>query len=405
MAEMPQPGPNAVFTRRHDLDWLRIAAFAILIFYHVGMFFVTWGWHVKSPDANEGPELLMRLVNPWRLALLFFISGVALRFLADKIGSAAMARDRFVRIAPVIVFGMVVLVMPQTWFELRQAGAIGPDFLAFYGDYLRPNVLHGLITPTWNHLWYVVYLLVYSLLLAPFIPGLRALGESGLGRFVGGLWSSRFGPVLLLVLPVLPFIAYRLWLDPVFPTTHALIDDWANHAHRLTILLIGFWAAKSPAFWGGVRRALSLALVYAVFYGLVYAWAVARPGADWEGQEALLWAVRLGRIVYAWAVILTLLGLAQRFLSRDGSARRYLTEAIFPFYILHQTITVAAGYYIAQAGWGVWTQFLVLVSVTLAGCMIGFELIRRVAWLRPVFGLKVGGRQLAYKRNKIPQRQ
>lgn len=396
MAQSSNPasavGPNAVFTRRHDLDWLRIAAFAILIFYHVGMFFVTWGWHVKSPDANEGPELLMRLVNPWRLALLFFISGVALRFLADKIGSGAMARDRFVRITPVIVFGMAVLVMPQTWFELRQDSVIGPDFLAFYADYIRPNVLHGLITPTWNHLWYVVYLLVYSLLLAPLIPGLRALGESGAGRFIGGLWSARFGPVLLLLLPILPFIAYRIWLDPVFPTTHALIDDWAHHAHRLTIFLIGFWAAKSPAFWTGVRRVLPLALGYAVVYGLAFAWAIARPGADWEGQEALLWAVRLGRILYAWAVILTLLGLAQRFLNRDGPARRYLTEAIFPFYILHQTITVAAGYYIAQAGWGVWTQFLVLVSVTVGGCALGFELIRRLAWLRPVFGLKMAGR-------------
>jgi len=172
-------GPNAVFTRRHDLDWLRIIAFGILIFYHVGMFFVTWGWHVKSPDANEGPELLMRLVNPWRLALLFFISGVALRFLADKIGSASMARDRLVRIAPVIVFGMAVLVIPQTWFELRQQGLIEANFASFYADYLRPNVLHGLITPTWNHLWYVVYLLVYSLLLATYS------GDAGAGARPG----------------------------------------------------------------------------------------------------------------------------------------------------------------------------------------------------------------------------
>ena len=383
-------GPNAVFPRRHDLDWLRIIAFGILIFYHVGMFFVTWGWHVKSPGANEGPELLMRLVNPWRLALLFFISGVALRFLADKIGSASMARDRLVRIAPVIVFGMAVLVMPQTWFELRQQGLIEANFASFYADYLRPNVLHGLITPTWNHLWYVVYLLVYSLLLAPLIPAMRALGQGPVGQFVGRVWTGRLGPVLVFILPVLPFFAYRVWLDPHFETTHALIDDWANHAHRLTILIIGFYAAKSPTFWNAVRRVLPLALVYAVFYAGIFAWALARPGDDWAGQEVLLWAVRLGRILYAWAVILSLLGLAQLFLNRDGPARRYLTQAIFPFYILHQTITVSAGYYIAQAGWDVWTQFVVLVAVTIGGCALGFELIRRVKWVRPLFGLKIG---------------
>lgn len=380
--------PNAVFQRHYSLDWLRIAAFGLLIFYHIGMFYVTWGWHVKSPHAGEGPELLMMFLNPWRLALLFLISGVALRFLADKIGSGAMARERVVRLVPVIVFGMLVVVMPQTWFELRQSGAIGPDFAGFYAEYVRPSVLHGLITPTWNHLWYVVYLFVYSLLLAPFIPGLRALADGPLGASIGRLWSGPAGPILLMVLPVLPFIAYRIWLDPVFPTTHALVDDWANHAHRFTILLIGFFAAKSARFWAGVDRVLPLALGYAVAYGVIFVWAIGRPAEDWQGQEALLWAVRLGRILYAWAAILTLMALARRFLTGDGPVRRYLTEAVFPYYILHQTIIVAAGFYLAQAGLGAWSEFALLTAITVGGCALGFEIIKRIAWLRPLFGLK-----------------
>lgn len=385
--------PDA-FTRRYDLDWLRIAAFLVLIAYHVGMFFVSWGWHVKSPDANEGPELAMMLVNPWRLALLFFISGVALRFLSDKLGTGGFARERAVRLLPVIAFGMVVVVMPQTWFELRQDGVIGPDFGSFYADYLRPNVLHGVITPTWNHLWYVVYLLVYSLILAPVLPGLKALGDSRFGRGIGRLWTGRAGPVLLLTLPLLPFVAYQVWLDPIFPTTHALIDDWANHAHRFTILLIGYFAAKSPAFWSGVRRAWPLALGFALVYAPVFAWAVAQPDAFWQGREILLWTVRLGRIAYAWCVIVSLLGLAQALLRQsDGPVRRYLTEAIFPVYILHQTVTVAAGYYIAQAGWDVWTQFWALIAATVIGSFAGFELVRRISWLRPLFGLKPDARR------------
>lgn len=35
-------------TRRYDLDWLRIIAFGLLIFYHIGMFYVSWDFHVKS---------------------------------------------------------------------------------------------------------------------------------------------------------------------------------------------------------------------------------------------------------------------------------------------------------------------------------------------------------------------
>ena len=39
--------------RRHDLDWVRVCAFALLVLYHVGMYYVTWDWHVKSPAASE----------------------------------------------------------------------------------------------------------------------------------------------------------------------------------------------------------------------------------------------------------------------------------------------------------------------------------------------------------------
>jgi len=67
----------AASARRYDLDWLRIFAFGLLILYHVGMYYVSWDWHVKSPFASTTLEPLMMLSSPWRLALLFFVSGCA----------------------------------------------------------------------------------------------------------------------------------------------------------------------------------------------------------------------------------------------------------------------------------------------------------------------------------------
>ena len=90
--------------------------------------------------------------------------------------------------------------------------------------------------------------------------------------------------------------------------------------------------------------------------------------------------------------ILTLVGLARRFLNGDGPVRRYLTEAIFPYYILHQTITVVAGYTLTGFGLGVWAEFVLLVVITFAGCALGYELVRRIAVLRPVMGLKLAAR-------------
>ena len=111
--------PNA---RRYDLDWLRIIAFGLLIFYHVGMFYVTWGWHVKSNYASPSVEPLMRLVSPWRLALLFFISGVAVRFATDKAESLGrFASSRLARLGLPLLFGIYVWVMLQAYYQVSQS--------------------------------------------------------------------------------------------------------------------------------------------------------------------------------------------------------------------------------------------------------------------------------------------
>lgn len=380
--------PNAVFSRRHDLDWLRIIAFGLLIFYHIGMFYVGWDWHVKSPYSNAGPEFAMMLLNPWRLSLLFFISGVAVRYLIDKRGAAVFATDRIWRLLPPILFGMIVVVMPQTYFELLARGAIEPGLLGFWPQYLTSLQIDGIIVPTWNHLWYVVYLLVYCLLIIPFLPLIRGIGNGPVGRRISSLWTGRRGPVALLFLIPVPFMIYGFLLDPQFETTHNLFWDWANHAHRFTMFLIGFQAAKSERFWQAVDHALPLALGYIIVFLPVFYVATEGSPPGWAGRDTVEWALRMARIVYAWAAILALMALARRVLNGDGPIRRYLTEAIFPFYILHQTLIIVAGVHLGRMELGIWTEFGLLTAITIGGCIAGYEIAKRIPLLRPVMGLK-----------------
>src|SRR5471032_1279433 len=39
--------------RLYFLDWIRIFAFILLVFYHTGMYYVTWDFHIKSPRSEE----------------------------------------------------------------------------------------------------------------------------------------------------------------------------------------------------------------------------------------------------------------------------------------------------------------------------------------------------------------
>ena len=375
-------------SRRYDLDWLRIIAFGLLIFYHIGMFYVSWGWHVKSVYASEAAEPLMRILNPWRLSLLFFISGLAIRFAVDKLGSVMLARTRIVQLLVPIIFGMAVIVMPQAYFQLIESGEISMSITEFYPQYLNFGSDFSITTPTWNHLWYIVYLLVYVLLLAPVAPMLSRFMQGAGAGLTDAVFGGKFGWIAVLVIPVLPHLAIRIWLDPHFPTTHDLTSDWANHAHSLTILMTGFLLAKDQAFWRAIERALpwaaGLTLILAI--GLTLVWN------DWESyaeRPVVLWIARVARIAYVWLVIATLLGAGQRWLNKPSRALTYMTEAIFPWYILHQTLIVMAGFWLTRQGLGAWPEFAGVTLATFGGCLLLHELvIRRVGFLRPLFGLK-----------------
>lgn len=369
--------------RRYDLDWLRVIAFACLIFYHVGMGYVTWDWHVKSVHVSTFLEGAMMLMNPWRLALLFFISGVAFRFASDKTGQGKLFKRRLVRLGLPILFGMLVIVAPQSYFQLREAGAIEPGYLNFLGVYLTPGDDFGLTMPTWNHLWYVVYLLVYSLIFAALLPWLQNLA-TGRGKAFLNLIAG--GPIRVATLLVVPFLLYRFTLDIRFETTHDLLWDWANHAHRLTIFAIGYFVAKHDGFWKSVDKALP-----AVFFMVLVIMLILGPiWANWDAVVSVLpaWVVELFRAIriwYAWLCILSFLGLAQRYLNRPSGVLNYFNNAVFAWYLAHQTIIVAAIYCLTTQALPGWAEFLMIAAMTAAGSHLFYEIGRRLPGPLPLF--------------------
>jgi hypothetical protein len=168
-------------TRKYFLDWLRVAAFGLLIVFHVGMLYVSWQYNLKSPRLYPAIEPLMNAVGAWRLALLFLISGVASCYLIDKLGPGAFALDRLRRLLPVILTGMYVVIPPQTYIVLVSRGATHMDFPAFWWtQYLRADQTlvrpFHMTMPTWDHIWFLVYLLIYTLVAAGMVWTARRIG-------------------------------------------------------------------------------------------------------------------------------------------------------------------------------------------------------------------------------------
>jgi peptidoglycan/LPS O-acetylase OafA/YrhL len=372
--------------RHYGLDWLRIGAFAILILYHIGMVFVPWGFHAKLA-AEQWVTVPMMLSNPWRLSLLFVVSGYASRALFVRhTGPWPFVRNRTARLLIPLLFGMAVIVPPQPWVELTTQHGFTQAFLPFWAtDYFRVQKIAGLDLPTWNHLWFVVYLWVYTLLFTL----LLALAPAGVRRRAQRLFDLLFGGVGALLLPMAWLMIVSGVLFPGSRETHALIGDWVAHASYFPMFVFGFAMAGSErviatfARWWKPTAALAI-LAYLVVAGVQIAFAgyavTPRPFGT---------IFSLARGVQGWMAIAALIGIAETFWNRDHRWRPMLTEAVFPFYIIHQTIIVVVAYWLLLAGLPLAADFVVLVAATVAGCWAFYLVGRRIAWLRPLIGLRL----------------
>ena len=372
--------------QRHlGMDWLRIGAFALLILYHIGMYFVPWGWHVKIAQPIEWVAIPMLATNGWRLALLFLVSGYASAALAAKLGgSGAFARSRSARLLIPLLFGMIVIIPPQPWIDLAGQHGYAHGFLYFWlHDYFGFQFIDGIALPTWQHLWFVVYLWVYTMLAAlllAVVPGdVRAKIADGAARILSG-WG-------LLIVPML----WWLLVYGAFPNhdeTHALFDDGPSHLHYLAAFGVGWALRVRPVLFTAVARFWKLAAVLAVLAFVLIAWVEWTWPGDTIAPDWVFPPYHIARQVQGWATIVALVGVADRFWNRDHRWRATLAEAVFPFYIIHQTIIVVVGWYLKQAGVAALPSFIVLLAATIAGCWIFYAAGRRIDWLRPLIGLQ-----------------
>ena len=381
---------NAKTERLIFLDWVRILAFGLLVLYHVGMYFVSWDFHIKSPHAGSAIEPLMRLTNPWRMDLLFLVSGAATSFMLLRDGaSGPLLRSRAKRLLIPLLFGILVVVPPQSWLEVMQKHRYAGSYVDFMGLYLTgysgfcATAGKCLILPTWNHLWFLPYLFLYTLLL-----------WLGLRRWPSLLeqLSNRIGKALkgvgLLVWPTLYLALTLLLLRKNFPQNYSVWGDWFAHSQYLAVFILGAVLARtqgtSSDIWRQMAqwRWIALALALAAWLVLVQ--------APWLAREAQLPMRSIGPWAYSmqqWCAIVAALGFAQIHLNRDGPARRYLTEAVFPVYILHQTLILLLAHSFAPLTLHPVLEGGLLVGLTFALSLAGFETVRRVRRLRPLFGL------------------
>jgi glucans biosynthesis protein C len=372
--------PSNFGDRRADVDSLRVLALALLIVYHVLLIYSGYElWRVSSSYHGYWADYLIAAMTPWRMAAVFFIGGVAVRFMLSRPSYGAFVRERAARLLVAFAFAVVVLVPPQRYVRLDELGG-QPDYLNYLlHDAPYATSYLGLHVPQFAHAWFLPYLFAYSVLIGAWwwlAPNSMRKAEG----FVAGV------PTWGLVLGAMAWFAC---LDAAVMVEHPynrmFVNDFSAHAKFLPVFAFGVLVGKSDAFRVGLGR-IKWPL-WALSAGLL----VISASVKWlflhHFVDEVTWALTRG--LYGGAMLFGVVAFAQWALNRPSKALTYASDAILPVYLLHQTVLVLIADAIVSQSWPLPLEFaVILAAASVIPLVIYHALIRRVPWLRFLFGLR-----------------
>jgi hypothetical protein len=299
----------------------------------------------------------------------------------QKRSGLQFAAERIKRLFIPLIFGMIFIVPPQVYFERLDKG----EFHGNYFEYWPAHAFDGLYPEgniSWHHLWFILYLLIFSLLLTPVFVYLKNHPDTWIIKKIKQAGSTVSG----LYLFIIPLFIWRITLAHKYPQTNGLINDWYNLINYCSLFFSGFLLISiKDVFWTSVTKNRLLFLINGIlgFSLLTCLWD---HTGDFSGKQYISDFVKVFNL---WSWILALSGYSSAYLNKPSKVLAYANEAVYPFYILHQTIIIALGYYLKNAELSFFPKFTLMVIGTFGISWIIYEFgIRRYALIRPLFGMK-----------------
>jgi len=375
--------------RQTYLDWLRIISIFGVLFFHSAMpYAADMDWHIKNTQTSNLMMESNLFLHLFRMPLLFFISGTVSYYMMQRRSTLSFIGIRFRRLFIPLLVGMFLIVPPQIYMERLAHGYKG-NFLDWY-----PTVFNFVPYPkgslSWHHLWFIAYLFLYDLLFAPLFAWLVSPKNDIFKQKLSWLANSK--RVYLLMLPG---IVWFTLLSNKLPETNDLLHDGCFFVYWLLFLLAGFICILQPKLMDSLEHNRQFALTIG-FLSLL-AWEVMRwnkvePGhIRWPFQnENYDYLFTVLRPIIAWGWVLAMVGYGKHYLNKKHAVLNYLNQAVYPFYILHQTVIVLIVYYIVQVpNESILSKYIYTVGITFFVTVLVFHLlIRPFALTRFLFGMK-----------------
>ncbi|MDO5980996.1 acyltransferase family protein [Flavivirga spongiicola] len=380
--------PEATKQRQYFIDWLRIGLIISVFFFHVGMIFRPEQWHVNSNESFEFLDPIMWWLHLWRMPLLFLVSGIGTFYAIGHRTSLQYVKERLRRLYIPFTFGFFTLVPLMVYVERIDKYASFLDFI--------PHMFDGGAYPvgniSWHHLWFILYLLIISLLIAPFLNYTKSAHYNMLRGKLIDITSKHMG--LNKLLPVI--IISQMILRQYFPkSTHALYNDWAYFTYYLLFFLSGFMLFTSHKVISRLSKDRRLYLYQTIIFTVLL---FSLPSIFGKPSIVQDYSRGIIEMVISLSCGLAAIGYFKRYFNKEHKYRKVLNEAIYPFYLLHQPAFIFIGYFVLEWHISFGLQALLIILFSLIS-IIGtyWFLIKPFNAFRVVFGMKTKPKKTSLK--------
>lgn len=296
----------------------------------------------------------MSMLNIWRIPLLFFVSGMGIAFAMRNRNLKQLFLDRTIRILVPFIFGLFLIV---------------PLHVYIWQAYYNQDISYS-AHPA--HLWFLGFIFLYVFI---FGSAFYYLNKNKDGKLISWLNKIFKNPLSMLVVSI-PFAIESFILNPesftfYSMTLHGFIMGGLAFFWGFVFVISGtsIWQMLKKWKFAFLLSAISLFTLRVIKYDL-------EAPNILMSLESVLW-------------IASVFGFAYQYLNKPSKTLNYLSQAVYPVYIIHMIVQYAASYFLFPLEIPAIIKFILVVTITFSVSFLIYELmLRRIKFIRPLFGMK-----------------
>jgi glucans biosynthesis protein C len=360
------------------IDNLRIFLISLVVLHHLSITYGAPGdWYYNETEAGFPeiiPLLLFVLTNQsFFMGMFFFISAFFILPSLKRKGTGKFLKDRLIRLGfPLLLFYFILSPL-TVFFHHRFIRGDEVSLIDFWINQKGTG---------FGPLWFVEALLLFTLvfLLVKPVKLNRKIPFPGTFTILLAALAVGFLQYIIRIwLPVgwsLPFAGFQFpfFVQYIFLFTFGIVAYQNNWLDSIT-----FKTGKNWFLFAQVVLFVVFPLIF-ILGGAFEDADLFMGGGTWQSAGYALLEQVLG-----FALIIGLLGIGKKYLNRQGSIAKQLSDSAYGVFVFHAPVIIAVSAVFANWQISPLLKFISLAPLALVACFLIAWLVKKIPFVRNVF--------------------